>query len=107
MSQAKRLSNRVRPGSEAAPWVVEEIARLERTVERLRKKSKKHKDRGNRLAAEVRASRSFIDDVSNYGNGCGCCATEDVADCERDDEALKGARAAVDASGDLLDARTP
>jgi ubiquinone biosynthesis protein UbiJ len=31
-----KLSERIRPNSEAAPWVIEEVKRMEQDIERLR-----------------------------------------------------------------------
>jgi cell division protein FtsB len=51
------LSQRIRPNSEASPWVVEEVRELEAEIDRLRKEIKKLREHITRLKAGDKALR--------------------------------------------------
>jgi chromosome segregation ATPase len=54
VNNTAKLSDRVRPNSEAAPWVVEEIKKLERKLERL-------KSSNQQLAGEIESWQKVFD----------------------------------------------
>lgn len=73
------LSERIRPDSEAAPWVIEEVKALEAEVERLRQQNAELVEALKWIVKEDRKANQFRT-ADYHGGSCKCwrCAIDNA-----------------------------